>query len=212
MCPVSMTDSLTRTLRRFGDPALVARYLPALTSQDMDALHQGAMFMTEQGAGSDVGATTVVDGQRAARRQLGADRRQVVLLQPRCRAGDGAGAARRARHPAWRGCRCSCCPARCPAARPNRFRIVRLKDPSSAPGPWPAGRFGWRAPPPGWSATRAPGSSRWPTWSTTPACRTAVRAAGLMRRAVAEARFVADRRVAFGSTAGGHAADAAAAG
>ena len=28
MCPVSMTDSLTRTLRKFGDPALVARYLP----------------------------------------------------------------------------------------------------------------------------------------------------------------------------------------
>ena len=38
MCPVSMTDSLTRTLRKFGDPALVARYLPALTSQDLDAL------------------------------------------------------------------------------------------------------------------------------------------------------------------------------
>ena len=27
-CPVVMTDTLTRTLRRFGDPALVARYLP----------------------------------------------------------------------------------------------------------------------------------------------------------------------------------------
>ncbi|PAJ83724.1 DNA alkylation response protein, partial [Burkholderia ubonensis] len=26
-CPVSMTDSLTRTLRRFGEPELVARYL-----------------------------------------------------------------------------------------------------------------------------------------------------------------------------------------
>ncbi|MFC7555586.1 hypothetical protein ACFQU7_30265 [Pseudoroseomonas wenyumeiae] len=47
-CPVSMTDSLTRTLRKFGDPALVARYLPALTSQDLDTLDQGSMFMTEQ--------------------------------------------------------------------------------------------------------------------------------------------------------------------
>ncbi|OYW19937.1 MAG: DNA alkylation response protein, partial [Burkholderiales bacterium 12-64-5] len=63
-CPVSMTDSLARTLRRFGDPALVARYLPALTSQDMDALLQGAMFMTEQGAGSDVAATAVVASPR----------------------------------------------------------------------------------------------------------------------------------------------------
>ena len=59
LCPVSMTDSLTRTLRKFGDEALVARYLPGLLSQDLDGLHQGAMFMTEQGAGSDVGATTV---------------------------------------------------------------------------------------------------------------------------------------------------------
>src|SRR5581483_7477661 len=56
-CPLSMTDSLARTLSRFGDPALVARYLPGLTSQDLDTLTQGAMFMTEQGAGSDVGAT-----------------------------------------------------------------------------------------------------------------------------------------------------------
>ncbi|MBA4281613.1 MAG: DNA alkylation response protein, partial [Ralstonia sp.] len=33
-CPVSMTDSLTRTLRKFGDPALLARYLPMLASRD----------------------------------------------------------------------------------------------------------------------------------------------------------------------------------
>jgi acyl-CoA dehydrogenase len=59
LCPVSMTDSLARTLRRYGDPALVERYLPLLASQDLDALHQGAMFMTEQGAGSDIAATAV---------------------------------------------------------------------------------------------------------------------------------------------------------
>ncbi|NVB57211.1 DNA alkylation response protein, partial [Salmonella enterica subsp. enterica serovar Infantis] len=53
-CPVSMTDSLTRTLRKFGDPALLARYLPMLASRDFDVLYQGAMFMTEQAAGSDV--------------------------------------------------------------------------------------------------------------------------------------------------------------
>ena len=29
-CPVSMTDSLTRTLRRFGEPAVTDRYLPML--------------------------------------------------------------------------------------------------------------------------------------------------------------------------------------
>jgi len=53
-CPVSMTDSLTHTLRKFGSPELVARYLPRLISQDFDTLFQGAVFMTEQAAGSDV--------------------------------------------------------------------------------------------------------------------------------------------------------------
>src|SRR5690625_4879860 len=59
-CPVSMTDSLARTLRKFGDPELVEKVLPLVTSQDFDELHQGAMFMTEQGAGSDVSATTTI--------------------------------------------------------------------------------------------------------------------------------------------------------
>ena len=39
--------SLTRTLRKFGDPSLVQRYLPALTTQTFDDLYQGAMFMTD---------------------------------------------------------------------------------------------------------------------------------------------------------------------
>lgn len=56
-CPLSMTDSLTRTLRKFASPALVDKYLARLTTQDFDQLFQGAMFMTEQGAGSDVAAT-----------------------------------------------------------------------------------------------------------------------------------------------------------
>ena len=59
-CPLSMTDALARTLRRFGDPELVARYLPGLIETDLDALRQGAMFMTEQGAGSDISATAVL--------------------------------------------------------------------------------------------------------------------------------------------------------
>jgi acyl-CoA dehydrogenase len=37
-CPLSMTDSLTRTLRKFGDPALVDRFLPNLTTQVFDDL------------------------------------------------------------------------------------------------------------------------------------------------------------------------------
>ena len=55
-CPLSMTDSLTRTLKKFGNKDLVENFFNKLTSQDMDNLFQGAMFMTEQEAGSDVGS------------------------------------------------------------------------------------------------------------------------------------------------------------
>ena len=55
-CPLSMTDSLTRTLKKFGDEKLVEKFFDQLTSQDLDYLFQGAMFMTEQHAGSDVGS------------------------------------------------------------------------------------------------------------------------------------------------------------
>ncbi|MEG0976553.1 MAG: acyl-CoA dehydrogenase family protein, partial [Comamonas sp.] len=66
-CPLSMTDSLTRTLKKFGTPELVQKYLPQLLSLDWDTQAQGAMFMTEQAAGSDISntqttATAQVDG------------------------------------------------------------------------------------------------------------------------------------------------------
>ena len=60
MCPVNMTDSLTRTLVKYGEKGLVDRFLPALTSTDLDTLSQGSMFITEQQAGSDVGRVETV--------------------------------------------------------------------------------------------------------------------------------------------------------
>lgn len=56
-CPLNMTDSFTRTLKKHGDPSLVERYLPRLTSLDIDELFQGAMFLTEQRGGSDISRT-----------------------------------------------------------------------------------------------------------------------------------------------------------
>src|SRR5450830_1429470 len=73
-CPLSMTDSLTRTLRKFGTPELVARYLPGLTSTDMDQLTQGSMFITEQGAGSDVGVVTTIARAQGESWQLTGDK------------------------------------------------------------------------------------------------------------------------------------------
>ncbi|HEY7201389.1 MAG TPA: acyl-CoA dehydrogenase family protein [Candidatus Dormibacteraeota bacterium] len=56
LCPVNMTDSLARVLRRFGSPGLRERCLPRLTATDPARLWQGAMFLTERSGGSDVGA------------------------------------------------------------------------------------------------------------------------------------------------------------
>jgi alkylation response protein AidB-like acyl-CoA dehydrogenase len=60
LCPVSVTDSTSRVLRRFGDDHVKAAYLPLLTATDFDTLWQGAQWMTEKTGGSDVGASTTV--------------------------------------------------------------------------------------------------------------------------------------------------------
>ena len=195
MCPVSMTDSLTRTLKKFGDPDLVARYLPALTSQDLDVLHQGAMFMTEQGAGSDVGATTVTasprnDGTWALTGDKwfcsNADAElAMVLARP---AGGPAG---------LKGVALFLLPRHRPDGTENAYRIVRLKD-----------KLGTRSMASG--EIRMDGAVAWLVGDQGAGFRqmadmvnnsrlsNGVRAAGLMRRAVTEAQFVAENRVAFG--------------
>ena len=125
-CPLSMTDALTRTIRKFADPALVARYLPGLTSQDMDTLTQGAMFMTEQQAGSDVGLVSTKAVKQGEHWALYGDKwfcsnadagLALVLARPE-------GAPRGTP----RACRCSCCRARCPTAAPTATASMRLKD------------------------------------------------------------------------------------
>jgi alkylation response protein AidB-like acyl-CoA dehydrogenase len=60
LCPVSVTDSTSRVLGRFAADDLKAAYLPRLTATDLDALWQGAQWMTEKTGGSDVGASTTV--------------------------------------------------------------------------------------------------------------------------------------------------------
>ncbi|MBI1212639.1 MAG: DNA alkylation response protein, partial [Alphaproteobacteria bacterium] len=194
MCPVSMTDSLTRTLRKFGDDKLVARYLPALTSQDLDALFQGAMFMTEQGAGSDVAATTVsaspnedgtwtLTGEKWFCSNPDADLAMVLAR----REGGPNGMA---------GVSLFLLPKVRPDGTPNAYRIVRLKD-----------KLGTRSMASG--EIRLEGAQAWLVGDPGAGFRqmadmvnnsrlsNGVRAAGLMRRAVAEAFHVATRRVAF---------------
>jgi acyl-CoA dehydrogenase len=60
LCPVNMTDSTARMLSRFGSHELRARYLPRLTTTTLGDLWQGTQWMTEKTGGSDVGALTTI--------------------------------------------------------------------------------------------------------------------------------------------------------
>ncbi|WP_207539352.1 acyl-CoA dehydrogenase family protein [Sabulicella rubraurantiaca] len=195
LCPVNMTDSLTRTLRKFGDPALVERYLPVLASQDMDALHQGAMFMTEQGAGSDISATAVLaepqpDGSWALHGDKwfcsNPDAELAMVLARRVDGGPG-----------MRGVSLFLLPRTLPDGTPNRHRIVRLKDKlgtrSMASGEVTLnGATAWLVGEP------EAGFRQMADMVNSSRLSNGVRAAGMMRRAVTEALFVARHRVAFG--------------
>ncbi|MBI1943197.1 MAG: acyl-CoA dehydrogenase family protein [Betaproteobacteria bacterium] len=193
-CPLSMTDSLTRTIRKFADPALVARYLPGLASQDMDTLVQGAMFMTEQNAGSDVGLISTSARKQDSEWRLFGDKwfcsnadagLALVLARPE---GAPAGTA---------GLSLFLLPRTLPDGSPNRYRIVRLKD-----------KLGTRAMPSGEIALE--GALAWLVGDPMQGFKqmtdminmsrlsNGMRAAGMMRRALTEALFVARNRLAFG--------------
>jgi len=55
-CPVAMTAGAALVLERFDDGAL-SEYYDALVSREYEDLIEGAMFLTEEQGGSDVGAT-----------------------------------------------------------------------------------------------------------------------------------------------------------
>ncbi|HBI83270.1 MAG TPA: DNA alkylation response protein, partial [Alcaligenaceae bacterium] len=124
-CPVSMTDSLARTLRKFGDPKLVEQVLPMVTTQDFDALHQGAMFMTEQAAGSDVSATeTQAFEQADGSWTLRGDK--WFCSNPD--AGFAMVLARSESVAGLKGISLFLLPRTKPDGTPNDYRILRLKD------------------------------------------------------------------------------------
>lgn len=124
-CPLSMTDSLTRTLVKFGSQELIDAYFDQLTSQDMEELFQGSMFMTEQEAGSDVGAIGTSAKLVGGEWKLFGDKwfcsnpdaaLGMVLARPEsCASGT-------------RGLSLFLLPRILPDGTKNNYRIVRLKD------------------------------------------------------------------------------------
>lgn len=196
-CPVSMTDSLTRTLKKFGSPELVQRYLPALTSLDLDTLAQGAMFMTEQGAGSDIAATETMarpDPEQPDAWRLTGDKwfcsnPDAALAMVLARVEGGA--------PGLKGVSLFLLPRDLEDGSHNHYRIIRLKDKlgtrSMASGEIRLeGARAWLVGEPG------RGFVQMADMVNNSRLSNGVRAAGLMRRAVSEAQFIARHRQAFG--------------
>lgn len=193
-CPVSMTDSLTRTLRKYGAPELVERYLPSLTSRDFDSLYQGAMFMTEQAAGSDVARTRTVARQQDGAWTLHGDKwfcsnpdadLAMVLARPEDAPEGMAGVS------------LFLLPKHRPDGSRNAYRIVRLKD-----------KLGTRSMASGEITLEGAtayligevgrGFQQMADMVNMSRLSNGVRAAGLMRRGLNEALFVARQRQAFG--------------
>jgi alkylation response protein AidB-like acyl-CoA dehydrogenase len=193
-CPLSMTDSLTRTLRKYGDPMLVARYLPGLTGQDLDALTQGAMFMTEQGAGSDVGGVATRAVKDGDTWRLYGDKwfcsnadagLAMVLARP-----DGAPAG-------TRGLALFLLPRVLPDGTPNSYRIVRLKD-KLGTRDMASGEIALQGARAFLVGNPGRGFVQMTDMINLSRLSNGMRAAGIMRRALTEALFIARHRVAFG--------------
>ncbi len=193
-CPLSMTDSLTRTLRKFGSEDLISRYQDRLTSQDMDALYQGAMFMTEQAAGSDVGAVETVARREDGVWKLYGDKwfcsnpdaaLAMVLARP-----EGAG-------PGTKGLSLFLLPRHRPDGALNAYRIVRLKDKMGTRS-MASGEIVLEGAEAYLVGEAGQGFKQMTDMINMSRLANGVRSAGLMRRSVSEALFIARHRNAFG--------------
>ncbi|MGO4390371.1 acyl-CoA dehydrogenase family protein [Variovorax sp. M-6] len=194
-CPVSMTDSLARTLKKFGSPELVTRFLPRFQSLDFDTLAQGAMFMTEQAAGSDIAATVTRAWQdEAGQWRLGGDKwfcsnpdADFAMVLARA---DGAPAG-------MKGVSLFLLPKRLDDGSANHYRILRLKDKLGTRS-MASGEIRLEGAVAYLVGEAGRGFQQMADMVNNSRLSNGVRAAGLMRRAVAEAEYVAGERRAFG--------------
>lgn len=194
LCPVSMTDSLARTLKRFGDVALVEKFIDRLTSLDVDDLGQGAMFMTEQGAGSDIAATsTRAECQSNGTWKLYGDKwfcsnpdAEFAMVLARSEPQSGLA-----------GVSLFLLPRHLDDGTSNAYRIVRLKDKLGTRS-MASGEITLEGAEAYLVGERGRGFQHMADMVNNSRLSNGVRAAGLMRRAVTEALYVAVNRTAFG--------------
>lgn len=193
-CPLSMTDSLTRTLVKFGSNELVERYFERLTSQDLDTLYQGAMFMTEQVAGSDVGVIECRARLEDGEWRLYGDKwfcsnpdaaLSMVLARP-----EGSSTGTKALS-------LFLLPRHLPDGTRNHYRIIRLKDKLGTRS-MASGEVSLEGAVAHLVGDQGAGFKQMTDMINMSRLANGVRSAGLMRRSVNEAFFISENRVAFG--------------
>ncbi|MFO1109403.1 MAG: acyl-CoA dehydrogenase family protein [Bradyrhizobium sp.] len=196
MCPISVTDTSTHLIRKFGDAELKDYLLPKMLSADPAVQWKGTQFMTERAGGSDVGAIETVARREGGVWRLYGDKwfcshadADVALLLARP---EGAAAG-------TKGLALFAMPRRLKDGSRNAYRIVRLKDKlgtrSMASGEIALeGAFAWLV------GKADQGLKQMMEQVNLSRLSHGVRAAAMMRRCLNEAMACARSRQAFGQT------------
>ena len=194
-CPLSMTDSLTRTLKKYGAPELVNKYLPKLLAMDFDSGVQGSMFMTEQAAGSDIANTlTMAYPQEDGTWRLYGEK--WFCSNPD--AGFGMVLARvDGGPPGMKGISLFLLPRIKDDGSTNHYHIVRLKDKMGTRS-MASGEIRMEGAVAYLVGEQGRGFVQIADMVNNSRLSNGMRSAGMMRRAVAEAEFIARERWAFG--------------
>ncbi|WP_373088853.1 acyl-CoA dehydrogenase family protein [Sneathiella sp.] len=198
MCPISLTDTSSMLLERYGPEAAKEKFLSKMRSQDMDALYRGAQFMTEKLGGSEVANLAVTARQENGEWRLYGDKWFcssadaevcLVLARPEGAPEGNSGLAIFA------------VPRELDDGSRNSYRIVRLKDKmgtkSMASGEIIFdGALGYAFGDVG--AKPNPGLRQMMDQVSMSRLSHGVRAAGMMRRCLNEALVTAKTRDVFG--------------
>lgn len=199
MCPISVTDTSTFLVRKYGSEELKDYLLPRMLSGDMATFWKGTQFMTEKAGGSDVGRVETI--AREVEGPGGGKEWRVWGEKWFCSHTDADVALMLARPEGapegTRGLGLFALPRRLKDGRRNSYRITRLKDKlgtrSMASGEilldgavvYPVGRLDR-------------GLKQMMDQVNLSRLSHGVRAAAMMRRCLNEALHVARRRIAFG--------------
>ncbi|WP_435194447.1 acyl-CoA dehydrogenase family protein [Natronomonas sp. EA1] len=195
-CPVSMTTGAALVLEKFDDGSL-SQYFDRLTSRDVDEHIEGAMFLTEQQGGSDVGANEVrAEPQEDGTYQLYGEKWFCSNL-------DAEGALALARTPdapaGTRGLSLFLVPRTKPSGEVNDSLFRRLKDKLGTLSV-PTGEIEFRGAEAYLVGEEGRGFKQMAEMMNYERLTNATGALGIMGRGLLEAKVHAANREAFGST------------